>query len=99
MHGAINADYAALGYERGFLGHPVTDETSTPDGIGSNACLRGHVGRSGMADSAFVRDAFTSQLVPSGPIRGVESPWYVQGRCDQAASRGELLESVAEVER
>ena len=34
VHGAINAHYTALGYERSFLGYPVTDETGTPDGIG-----------------------------------------------------------------
>jgi uncharacterized protein with LGFP repeats len=31
----IRAKYAALGWERSFLGYPITDETPTPDGIGS----------------------------------------------------------------
>jgi uncharacterized protein with LGFP repeats len=34
IYGAIRTKWASLGWERGFLGYPVTDETSTPDGIG-----------------------------------------------------------------
>jgi hypothetical protein len=34
VHGAILAEYAALGAEGGFLGYPVTDERPTPDGAG-----------------------------------------------------------------
>jgi uncharacterized protein with LGFP repeats len=34
IHGAIRAKWASLGWERGFLGYPVTDETGTPDGVG-----------------------------------------------------------------
>lgn len=34
VHGAIRAKWAALGWERSFLGYPLTDETTTPDGIG-----------------------------------------------------------------
>lgn len=34
MHGEINKLWAKLGYERGPLGYPVSDETATPDGIG-----------------------------------------------------------------
>jgi hypothetical protein len=34
IHGAIRAKWASLGWERSFLGYPVTDETGTPDGIG-----------------------------------------------------------------
>lgn len=34
VHGAILAEYAALGYERSRLGLPVTNETPTPDGLG-----------------------------------------------------------------
>jgi beta-lactamase class A len=35
IHGAIQSKWASLGWERGFLGYPTTDETPTPDGIGS----------------------------------------------------------------
>lgn len=34
IHGAIRDKWAALGWERSFLGYPVTDEMTTPDGIG-----------------------------------------------------------------
>jgi hypothetical protein len=34
VHGAIRDEWASLGWERSFLGYPVTDETGTPDGIG-----------------------------------------------------------------
>lgn len=34
VHGAILAEYDALGAEGGFLGYPVTDERPTPDGAG-----------------------------------------------------------------
>ena len=34
VHGAIRGLWSDLGWERGFLGYPVTDETMTPDGIG-----------------------------------------------------------------
>lgn len=33
-HGAIRAKWAAMGWERSFLGYPLTDESPTPDGIG-----------------------------------------------------------------
>ena len=32
--GAIRDKWASMGWERGFLGYPVTDETGTPDGVG-----------------------------------------------------------------
>src|SRR5664280_2667662 len=32
VHGAIRAHWAALGWERGLLGYPVTDETGLPGG-------------------------------------------------------------------
>lgn len=34
VHGLIRARWSSLGWERSFLGYPVTDETATPDGIG-----------------------------------------------------------------
>jgi uncharacterized protein with LGFP repeats len=34
IHGAIRQKWASLGWERSFLGYPVTDETGTPDGTG-----------------------------------------------------------------
>jgi len=34
VHGLIRGKWAALGWERSFLGYPLTDETPTPDSIG-----------------------------------------------------------------
>ncbi|MFZ0160944.1 MAG: hypothetical protein WAL50_18080 [Kineosporiaceae bacterium] len=34
VHGAIRAKWSALGWERGAMGYPVTDEMGTPDGVG-----------------------------------------------------------------
>ena len=34
VHGAIRAKWASKGWERSFLGYPLTDETTTPDGVG-----------------------------------------------------------------
>jgi len=34
VHGAIREKYADLGWERSFLGYPVTDESVTADGSG-----------------------------------------------------------------
>lgn len=34
IRGAIRAHWAAMGWERGILGYPVTDESITPDGAG-----------------------------------------------------------------
>lgn len=34
IHGQIRDKWAALGWERSFLGYPLTDELPTPDGVG-----------------------------------------------------------------
>jgi len=34
VHGLIRAKWSQLGWEKSFLGYPVTDESTTPDGIG-----------------------------------------------------------------
>lgn len=34
VHGAIREKWSALGWERGLLRYPITDETATPDGVG-----------------------------------------------------------------
>ncbi|MCB0064179.1 MAG: hypothetical protein KDE19_18780 [Caldilineaceae bacterium] len=34
VHGAIRGKWSALGWERSFLGYPITDESVTPDGVG-----------------------------------------------------------------
>jgi uncharacterized protein with LGFP repeats len=34
VHGAIRAKYSQLGWEKSFLGYPLTNESTCPDGIG-----------------------------------------------------------------
>ena len=34
VHGSIRGKYALLGWERGFLGYPLTNESTAPDGYG-----------------------------------------------------------------
>ena len=34
VHGLIRSKWASLGWERSFLGYPLTDESTTPDGVG-----------------------------------------------------------------
>jgi uncharacterized protein with LGFP repeats len=34
VHGAIRGKWASMGWERSLLGYPLTDETTTPDGVG-----------------------------------------------------------------
>lgn len=34
VHGAIRARYSSLGWERSFLGYPLTNESTCPDGVG-----------------------------------------------------------------
>lgn len=34
VHGAIRDKYAALGWEKSFLGYPLTNESTCPDGVG-----------------------------------------------------------------
>ena len=34
IHGSILGTWSSLGFERSFLGYPLTDESSTPDGVG-----------------------------------------------------------------
>ena len=43
VHGAIRGKYAALGWERSFLGYPVTDEVATPDGGAYNHFQHGSI--------------------------------------------------------
>jgi len=47
VQGAIYGDWASLGYERGPLGYPTSDETPTPDGVGRFNAFAG-TGRSGI---------------------------------------------------
>ncbi len=41
VHGKIRDAWAALGWEAGELGYPITDETGTPDGIGRYNVFQG----------------------------------------------------------
>ena len=41
VHGAIRGLWSELGWERSFLGYPVTDESTTPDGVGRYSHFQG----------------------------------------------------------
>ncbi|NUU24871.1 MAG: sugar dehydrogenase, partial [Streptomycetaceae bacterium] len=41
MYGEIWATYGSLGWDRGFLGFPLTDELGTPDGVGRYNHMQG----------------------------------------------------------
>src|SRR5262249_22703815 len=41
VHGAIGGKWSSLGWERSFLGYPLTDETPPPDGIGRYTHFQG----------------------------------------------------------
>jgi hypothetical protein len=41
VHGAIAAEWASLGWERGVLGYPVTGEAVAPDGVGRYSHFQG----------------------------------------------------------
>jgi uncharacterized protein with LGFP repeats len=41
VHGLIRDKWASLSWERGFLGYPLTDETTTPDGVGRFSHFQG----------------------------------------------------------
>jgi hypothetical protein len=41
VHGLIRDAWAALGWEAGFVGYPITDETTTPDGAGRYNVFQG----------------------------------------------------------
>ncbi len=46
VHGGILAHWGALGWERGVVGYPVSDETGSPDGVGRYNNFSGVGGRS-----------------------------------------------------
>ena len=66
VHGLIRAKWAQLGWEKSFLGYPVTDETSTPDNGGRyNHFQNGSIYWKGGATQAFevhgaIRDKWAS---------------------------------------
>ena len=41
VHGLIRDKWAALGWEAGFVGYPITDERKTPDGAGRYSVFQG----------------------------------------------------------
>jgi len=54
VQGAIYADWASLGYERGPLGYPTSDEAGTPDGVGRFSAFAG-TGGSGLSLDTPIR--------------------------------------------
>jgi hypothetical protein len=69
VHGLIRAKWAQLGWEKSFLGYPVTDETSTPDSSGRYNHFQ--------AGSIYWRGGTTEAFEVHGAIR---NKWETLGR-------------------
>ena len=73
VHGAIRDAWAALGWETGSLGYPITDETTAPDGAGRyNVFERGSIYWSpqtgAFAVLGRIRDAWAKTGWEAGPL-------------------------------
>ena len=73
VHGAIRAKWSRLGWERGYLGYPMTDETTTPDTVGRFTHFQGGsiywTPRTGAwAVHKSVRDGWERQRWELGPL-------------------------------
>lgn len=88
VHGAILAEYNALGAEGGFLGYPVTDERPTPDGAGrynhfTNGSIYWSYGSGAHEVHGAIRDKWASLGWEQGwlgfPVEG-ERPFTEGGR-------------------
>jgi len=65
VHGAIRDKWASMGWEKSFLGYPITDETATPDGIGRFNHFQGgsiyyHPGSGAHVVYGLIRDKWAS---------------------------------------
>ena len=73
VHGLIRDAWAALGWEAGVVGYPLSDETATPDGIGRyNVFARGSIYWSpqtgAFAVSGRIRDAWAETGWEAGAL-------------------------------
>ena len=93
IYGAIRAHWAALGWERGPLGYPTTDELGTPDGVGRYNHFTGSGGGSiywtpqlgAHAVYGAIRDQWAAQGWERGPLGYPTTDVYTAGgrrRCD-----------------
>ncbi len=71
VHGAIRGKWSGLGWERSFLGYPVTDETATPDGVGRfNHFQAGSIYWTGQSGAHEVHGAIRGWWAARGWERG-----------------------------
>jgi hypothetical protein len=73
VHGVIRDKYRDLGWEAGLLGYPITDETTTPDGVGRfNVFQSGSVYWSPATGAhevhGRIRDAYRDAGWEAGPL-------------------------------
>jgi hypothetical protein len=67
VHGSIRAHWAALGWETGAVGYPISDENGTPDGIGRyNHFQRGSIYWTPSTGAREVRGAIRSHWADLG---------------------------------
>jgi hypothetical protein len=72
VHGAIRDKWAAMGWERGPLGYPVTDETGLPDGLGRfNHFQRGSIYWTAQTGAHEVHGAIRDKWAGAGWQTGV----------------------------
>jgi hypothetical protein len=67
VHGAIHSKWASLGWER--YGYPLTDESSTPDGVGRFNNFRAFMPDGSAADGSIYWSSATGAFEVHGAIR------------------------------
>jgi uncharacterized protein with LGFP repeats len=99
VHGAIRAHWAALGWERGPVGYPATDELGTADGVGRFNQFTGSGGASiywtpdtgARAVWGALRDRWAAQGSERGPLGyPVSDPHPVPGGTAEDFQHGTL---------
>src|SRR5207237_5112588 len=76
IYGAIRQHWSALGWERGPLGYPVTEELGTPDGVGrfnhfngsGGASVYWTAGRGAQAVYGAIRERWAAQGWEGGAV-------------------------------
>lgn len=72
VHGGILAHWGVLGWERGPMGYPVSDETGAPDGVGRyNNFASGSIYWRPGSGASSVRAAIRAHWVALGGVAGV----------------------------
>jgi hypothetical protein len=87
VHGAIRDKWAALGWEAGALGYPLSNETKTPDGVGRFSVFqRGSIYWTAQTGAHDVRGAIRDKYAETGWEAGPLG-YPVSGEYDVAGGR------------